>query len=367
MTFGAFLGVTPTRGSTTFVAPDRQVGRIGQRGKMKHDKIQDDSKEPTGSFTRLVPTDSERRRHHRRCGHLCADRRGHGPRWTRVWMAFVLAATLSALTAMSYAELASMYPKAASEFEYSRQVAPRLVAFVVGWVMICGLIVAAAAVSLGFGRYFRQFLDVDERLPAAGLLFIVALTASAGIRRSAAITTLLSLIQVGGLLFVIAIGAPHIGEVDLFTSAGGTGSVIGAAALVFFAFIGFDEVTTLAEETRNPSRTVPRALLFGLGISTLLYVGVSIAAVSVLGANQLAVSERPLADVLDHVLGGSGQNVLAAVALLATTNTTLLCVTAASRMQFGMAEAGARPNRLTNPCPTARFRSCPYWGCLPFS
>ena len=225
----------------------------------------------------------------------------------RVWMAFVLAATLSALTAMSYAELASMYPKAASEFEYSRQVAPRLVAFVVCWVMICGLIVAAAAVSLGFGRYFRQFLDVDERLPAAGLLFIVALTASAGIRRSAAITTLLSLIQVGGLLFVIAIGAPHIGEVDLFTSAGGTGSVIGAAALVFFAFIGFDEVTTLAEETRNPSRTVPRALLFGLGISTLLYVGVSIAAVSVLGANQLAVSERPLADVLDHVLGGSGQ------------------------------------------------------------
>lgn len=264
----------------------------------------------------------------------------------RVWMAFVLAAVLSALTGMSYGELASMFPKAGGEFEYARHVYPRRVAFLVGWVMICGLVVAAAAVALGFGRYVGQFVAVDARAPALALLVGVGLIAALGIRHSASVTVLLSVIQVGGLVTVIAIGAPHVGEVDLLSRGAASGSVLGAAALVFFAFIGFDEVITLAEETRDPSRTVPRALLLALGISTLLYVGVAIAAVSVLGAERLATSDRPLAAVLDHALGGGGGDVLAAVALLATTNTTLLCMTAASRLQFGMAQSGALPRVL---------------------
>jgi basic amino acid/polyamine antiporter, APA family len=264
----------------------------------------------------------------------------------RVWMSFAVAAVLSALTALSYCELASMFPKAGGEFEYARHVYPRAVAFLVGWVMICGLTVAAAAVSLGFGRYVGQFVEVDDRVPAIALLVFVAGVAALGIRQSARMTLVLSLVQVGGLLAVIIIGLPHVGDVDLLSSSGASGSVVGAAALVFFAFIGFDEVTTLSEETVNPSRTIPRALLLALGISTLLYVGVAIAAVSVIGSTQLAASERPLADVLDHVLGGSGANVLALVAMLATTNTTLLCLTAASRMQYGMADGGALPKFL---------------------
>ena len=156
---------------------------------------------------------------------------------------------------------------------------------------------------------------------------------------------MLSLVQVGGLVSVIAIGVPHLGQVDLLSGDGGSGGVVAAAALVFFAFIGFDEVITLAEETRDPTRTVPRALLLALGIST--------AAVHRGGdrggqrdrCRALASSERPLADVLDHVLGGRGADVLAVVALMATTNTTLLCVTATSRLQYGMASAGALPER----------------------
>src|SRR4029077_1428519 len=119
---------------------------------------------------------------------------------------------------------------------------------------------------------------------------------------SARLTVGLSAVQVGGLVLVIAIGVPHVGDVDLVTGPGVAG-VLGASALVFFAFIGFDEVITLAEETRDPTRTIPRALLLALGISTVLYIGVAIAAVSVIGTEALASSERPLADVLDHVLG----------------------------------------------------------------
>lgn len=273
----------------------------------------------------------------------------------RVWLAFGLAAGLSALTGLSYAELASMFPSAGAEFEYARQVYPRRVAFLVGWVMVLGLIVAAGAVALGFGRYAGHFLPVDPRV--AGLVLVGAVTAIAltGIRRSARLTVALSLVQVGGLLYVISIGLPHVGQVDLTADAGtGAAGLLGAAALVFFAFIGFDEVITLAEETRDPSRTVPRALLLALGISTVLYMGVAVAAVSVVGAAALAGSDRPLVDVLAHALGDRGADVLAVVALTATTNTTLLCVTATSRLQYGMAEAGALPRALARLGPRSK-------------
>jgi len=259
-----------------------------------------------------------------------------------VWLAFLVAAVLSALTGLSYAELSSMFPSAAGEYEYTRRAMPEWVAFVVGWTMIMGLVVAAATVSIGFARYAGYFLDIDVRATALGLLTVVSTIAMVGVKHSARLTVALSAVQVGGLVLVIAIGLPHVGDVDLL-SGHGVGGVLGAAALVFFAFIGFDEVITLAEETRDPTRTVPRALLLALGLSTGLYIAVAVAAVSVLGADTLAASPRPLADVMAHVLGDRGATVVAAIAVMTTTNTTLLVVTAASRVMYGMAKAGAMP------------------------
>jgi APA family basic amino acid/polyamine antiporter len=262
-----------------------------------------------------------------------------------MWLAFILAAGLSALTGLSYAELASMFPRSGAEYEYTRHAFPETVAFVVGWVMIAGLVVAAGAVSLGFARYMREFVGVDERVAAAMLLLAVSAIACGGIKNSARLTLLLSTIQVGGLLLVIVTGFGHIGDVDL-TSGHGFNGMLGAAALVFFAFIGFDEVITLSEETRNPSRTVPRALLAALTISAALYVGVAIVAVSVLGADALSTSERPLADVMGKSLGGVSVQIVAVVALVSTFNTTLLALTAGSRLTYGMAATTALPRRL---------------------
>ena len=261
----------------------------------------------------------------------------------RVWMSFVIAAVLSALTSLSYVELAAMFPRAGAEYEYARHVAPPSVAFVTGWMMVAGLFVAAAAVSLGFARYLEYFVGVDRR--AGALMLIVAVTAVAvsGIRRSARMTILLSLVQVGGLVLVIAAGWSHVGDADLLAGPGGAGGVLSGAALVFFAFIGFDEVITLAEETRDPVRVIPRALMLALGISSLLYVLVAVVSVSVVGADALAASPRPVASVLEHLMGGTGETVLASIALIATTNTTLLCLTASSRLMFGMASEGALP------------------------
>ena len=260
-----------------------------------------------------------------------------------VWLAFVLAGLLSLLTGLSYAELSSMFPHSSAEYEYTRQVFPRTIAFVTGWVMIAGLVVAAAAVSLGFARYLQGLALVPLRLGAALILGAVTLVGVTGIKSSARLTVVLSLVQVGGLLATIAIGVPHLGEVDLLDAPNGFAGIFGAAALVFFAFIGFDEVITLAGETRNPARTVPRALLLALGLSTALYIGVAVAAVSVLGAQTLGSSERPLADVFAHVIGDSASQVVAVIAMISTTNTTLLALTAASRLTFGMAELQALP------------------------
>jgi amino acid transporter len=143
-------------------------------------------------------------------------------------------------------------------------------------------------------------------------------------------------------LFVIVIGAPHLGDHALLRGASVSG-VVGGAALVFFAFIGFDEVITLSEETRDPVRTVPRGLLLALAISTILYMAVSVASVSVLGAGRLGAAEQPLAAVMATVIGSAGADLVAGIALIATTNTVLLCLTASSRLQYGMSRRGALP------------------------
>lgn len=262
-----------------------------------------------------------------------------------VWLSFLLAGVLSALTALSYAELASMFPRSSAEYEYTRQVAPRWVAFVVGWMMIAGMVVATAAIALGFANYASAFVALPHRLIALALLAVEAAVAGAGIRRSAGLTVALSAVQVGGLVLVVAIGIPHLGQEDLLrgSSAGG---VLSGAALVFFAFLGFDEVITLAEETRDPTRVIPRALLGALALSTALYVAVAVAAVSVLGAPALGASTRPLADVMADGVGGSASRAVAVIGALSTVNTSLLAMTAASRLLYGMASSRALPPAL---------------------
>ncbi len=259
-----------------------------------------------------------------------------------LWLSFLVAAALCAVTGLSYAELASMFPTAGAEFDYTRRAFPEWVAFLVGWVMVVGLIVAAATVSLGFGRYAGEFIDIDQRIPALCLIAALLALSATGMRHSGRVIVALSLIQVGGLVAVVLLAVPFAGDHSL-TESRGAGGIVGAAALVFFAFIGFDEVITLAEETHDPTRTIPRALLGALAISALLYVATAIAAVSVLGADALAESDRPLADVVDAATGGSGATAVALAALISTTNTTLLALTSASRLMFGMAREDALP------------------------
>jgi APA family basic amino acid/polyamine antiporter len=262
-----------------------------------------------------------------------------------VWLAFIIAGVLSALTALSYAELAGMFPSAGAEYEFARKAFNEFVAFVTGWVMIIALLIAAGAVSIGFARYVQHFVDIPARAASLALLLAVTALILSGIQRSIRLTVALAVLQIGGLAIVIVSGAGHIGERSL-TEGATVGGVLSGAALVFFAFIGFDEVVTLSEETRDADRTIPRALLTALAIATGLYVLVAVAAVSIVGAGPLAESQAPLALVMEHDLGARASDIVAAIAIAATTNTTLLALTAASRNLYGMARSGSLPSEL---------------------
>jgi len=268
-----------------------------------------------------------------------------------VWLAFLLSASLCALTAMSYMELSSMFSRTGGEYEYARQVFPPLITFVIGWAMLAGLTVATATVAIGFGRYADYFWEVNPQIPALVLLVFVSVVSIKGMESASWIILAFSSVQIGGLLFVIAIGASHIGEVNIFEGVQGSGfdqlsGLMSAVALVFFAFIGFDEVVTLSEETHDAKRTTPMGLSLALGIFTVLYILVAIVAVSVLGADALANSPYPLAAVAETALGSASAGVMSTLAMITTTSTVLLATTAAARMAFAMARRADLPSRL---------------------
>ena len=238
-----------------------------------------------------------------------------------------------------------MYPSAGVEYEWTSRAFNAFAGFLAGWMMVVAYIIAAAAVSLGFAHYLQHFVDVDLRLAAVGLLVVLTVIVAAGIERSIWLSVALAALQIGGLIIVIVAGAPHIGSRSLTEGATATG-VMSGAALVFFAFIGFDDIATLAEETRDASTTVPAALMLTLLISGALYVLVGLSAVSVVAPDVLGASDRPLALVIEHDWGSRGSDIIAAIALASTLNAALIVLTAASRLLFAMARAGRLPRQL---------------------
>ncbi|MBI4570351.1 MAG: amino acid permease [Chloroflexi bacterium] len=263
-----------------------------------------------------------------------------------LWLSFLMAGSMAAIIGLSYAELASAFPRAGADYEYTRRALGLRPAFVVGWLIVIGNLVAAAAVALGFGRYLDTFWDVGATPLALGALVVATLIAFYGIRESVWVSVVLTIVEAAGLVFVIAIGLPYVGDVDLTAMEGGATGIFGGAALVMFAFIGFEQIATLAEETRDPTRTIPRAMLLALGVTTALYLLVALSAVSVLGARALAASDAPLGAVMEEAIGSRAEDVIAVVALFSTANTVLLLLVAASRLIYGMASTGTLPRFL---------------------
>lgn len=268
-----------------------------------------------------------------------------------LWWSFLLGSFAALLTGLSYAELATMLPLAGAEYVYLREAWPRLawLAGTLGWVLVVAGMATAATVAMAFAGYASLFVAAPPWLIAVVLIAAAVALNVVGVREASWANIVLTLVETAGLVALIVVGArdPNFGQAFLVAPHAG---VLAGAALVFFAYLGFEDIANLAEEAIDPGRNIPRAILISVAVSTLLYVLVAVASVTLLPPEQLAASASPLADAM-QVGAPSLAGALGGVALFATANTTLIIVTAGSRLLLGMARGGTGPQVLASTIP----------------
>ena len=292
--------------------------------------------------------------------------KGAGLAGPAVTLSFVLAAVTCVFSALSYAELASSVPVSGSAYTYAYATMGEIVAFIIGWDLILEYGVAVAAVAVGWGGNFNKFLDATfgiqvpqaiatspenggvVNLPA--VLIVLAITALLvrGTRESARANLVMVGVKLVTLTFFIIAAFTHFRPSNLTPFApNGFHGAVAAAGMIFFAYIGFDAVSTASEEAKKPARDLPLAIIGSLLISTVFYIAVAIGAIGLVPADQLAASEAPLADALDQGAGLSwAASVLALGAVVAITSVVLVLLYGQTRIFFAMCRDGLMPQRL---------------------
>ena len=297
---------------------------------------------------------------------------------------FVIAGFVCALTALIYSEIASMVPVAGSAYTYSYAVLGEIIAWSVGWALILEYAVAAGAVAVGWSGYINGLLyEMGYGLPAAltagpgdtitlpdgttaaGSFNLLAFSVSIlitwllvlGTSKSAKFTSVLVVVKIIALAVFIVLAWPHVQASNFEpmlpngwgTPLSGVG-VLGAAASIFFAYVGFDAVSTAAEETENPNRNIPIGLIGSLLVCTVFYLLVSYTAIGSVGAQPggtLSQSKEPLAFVLKE-LGYPGiGNAIGIAAILALPSVVLMMIFGQTRILFTMARDGLMPKAFT--------------------
>ena len=274
-----------------------------------------------------------------------------------LWLSFVLAAVMSIFTGLSYAELSSIFKSDSTEYEYTKKVFNKTIATLIGILVVFTGIFAAATVSIGFANYLNAMTGLSVLFIAISLIILLSLVNFLGIKFSMTMTWISTVVELIGLLIIIILGINHIGSTNLLAFENGFSGVLKATALVFFAFIGFESVVKLSEETKNPNKNIPKALLLSIFITTVLYVLVAISAVSMLSYEKLSISKAPLAEAASVSLGNLGNIaffVLAIIALFSTMNTVLLSLVTSSRLTYGLAEQNAIPKKFGEVHPRTR-------------
>jgi amino acid transporter len=276
-------------------------------------------------------------------------------------LAFLIAAGLAALTAFTYAELAARYPFSAGAAVYVEQGLGRTAAAAMtGYLIVLVGVVSSAAILRGFAGYLQVFVA----LPTAAIVSLAVLAlgglAAWGIQQSVGVAAVATLVEIGGLILVVAAAAPGAiaaGPVAVVGEDGGGlevwQGVFLAAFLAFFAFTGFEDMVNVAEEVRSPEKNLPRAILLALVVATLLYLGVAWVAMASLPGAELGASDAPLA-LLYHYATGREPVAITVISLFAVINGALIQIIMASRVVYGMARRGWLPARLGRVHPTTR-------------
>jgi len=290
-----------------------------------------------------------------------------------VILSFFVAGLICACAALCYAEVAAMIPASGSAYTYSYAALGEIFAWVVGWSLILEYSLVVSAVAVGWSGYVTGFLvSLGMPLPgwlcagpyAGGLvnlpaIFIIAGVAGllcAGTRESANLNAVLVLVKLAALALFVALAGSHfhLSAFHPFMPYGFAGhdaegarrGVMAAAAIIFFAFYGFDAISTASEETRNPGRDIPIGIVGSLAICTLIYVGVAAAAVGSMPFTEYAHSAEPLALILRRLGYGAASVSIGAAAVVALPTVILAFLYGQSRIFFVMARDGLIPSRL---------------------
>jgi amino acid transporter len=274
-------------------------------------------------------------------------------------IAFGLAAVVMAFSAASFAELSSRFPVSAGEAAFVRAAfGSRLLGLVTGLLAVAAAIVCAATISRGAAGYIGVFVTAHPSVLAGAVVLVMGAIAAYGIGEAVTLAGIMTLIEIAGLVMIVAAGfwvkpdmlarAP-----EMWTGLGAPGAwsgILGAAVLAFFAFIGFEGMVNIAEEVESPRTTIPRAILLTLVISTVLYILVVWVAIHTVPRTDLARSQAPLALVYTRLTGMSPA-VLSAIAIFATINGIIANMIMASRVLYGLAGQGSLPGPLARVSP----------------
>jgi amino acid transporter len=264
-------------------------------------------------------------------------------------MSFLLAAAIAGATGLSYALLVRVFPKAGGEAVFVNRGLGEIFGWLAGIGVVATGIISSAVIALAFTGYAGSVVAV----PASVLLLAVVggLTGIAawGVRESVAFAALITILEVGTLMVITVSGAPLLANLPPVGNLLGVGAgwhgfapVVAGSILAFFAFIGFEDIENMAEETVDPTRTAPRAILWTLGITVVVYVSLALVAVSLPDRASVAGSPAPLAVLFESVTGFSGRPV-AVLAAIAMVNGILIQIVMAARVLYGMANEGLVP------------------------
>ncbi len=270
-----------------------------------------------------------------------------------VWLSFLVALVAALLTALSYASLGSRYPRAAgAAYVAQRAYGFPLLSFVVGLALVCSGLTSIASQSRVFAANLIELIGLDGA-PVAGLAFGFLLVMTGivfrGIRESMWVNILCTVVEAAGLILVVLVGVSYWGSVDYLETPAVSGEgyatviVIQGAILAFFAFIGFEDMYNVAEEVRDPQRTIPIGLITAMALAAILYIAVAITAVSVVPWQELGEAPGPITEIVSRAAPAIPPILFTGITLFAVANTGLVNFVTASRLLYGMGRQGLLP------------------------
>jgi basic amino acid/polyamine antiporter, APA family len=271
---------------------------------------------------------------------------------------FLLAGVIAAFTALSYAELSSRLPQCAGAAIYVHEAWwNKGLSTLVGWMLVLTGIVSAAAIANGFVGYLNVFISIEAALAISILVLTLGFIAAWDMQASAMMITIVTLIEVGGLMLVVAFAAGAEPVVTTAVNApavinGTVAGVILGGFIAFYAFIGFEDMVNIVEEVKEPERNMPLGIIVSVTLAIGLYFMVALAALHVMSASELAQSEAPLADMM--LASGGDTLLITLISLVAVINGALVQIIMASRVLYGMAGKEMAPAILGSLNPQTR-------------